>query len=147
MIYYCDEKDILNLKDNNLIPVIPVNCKGVMGAGLALQFKNKYTTFYNEYVSACNSNEVEIGHILYLEEDNLKFILFPTKDDWKNVSKLEYIDKGLDNLLKFLNTFPTLNIAIPPLGCGCGKLSIEDVLPLIYNKLKDCKNDIFLIGF
>jgi len=76
MLYYNTEKDILNLKDSKIIPIIPVNCVGVMGAGLALQFKQKYPNLFNEYLIACTNKEVEIGHILYLEYNKKEFILF-----------------------------------------------------------------------
>lgn len=147
MLYYSEYKDILNLNDKTIIPIIPVNCVGVMGAGLALQFKEKYPHLYTEYVEACNNKEIEIGHILYLKNDKEEFILFPTKDHWKNDSNLEYIELGLNGLVNFLDTFPTKKVAIPPIGCGCGKLSVDFVLPLIYEKTKECKNDIFLVGF
>ena len=146
-LYYSDEKDILDLKDKSIIPIIPVNCKGVMGAGLALQFKNKYPNLFNEYVDACNKGEVEIGHVLLLFNDNHMFLLFPTKDDWRTPSSLDYIESGLDGVCKFLNAFPDAKIAFPPLGCGLGALQKEDVLPLIYEKTKEYPNDKYLIGF
>jgi len=147
MLYYNTEKDILNLKDSKIIPIIPVNCVGVMGAGLALQFKQKYPNLFNEYLIACTNKEVEIGHILYLEYNKKEFILFPTKTDWKFDSKIEYIESGLNGLVRFLNTFQNKKVAIPPIGCGCGNLKVSDVISLIYDKTKDCKNDIFLVGF
>ena len=68
-LYYSDEKDILDLKDKSIVPVIPVNCKGVMGAGLALQFKNKYPNLFNEYVEK-PMKDYNINYNFYIAETN-----------------------------------------------------------------------------
>ena len=86
--------------------------------------------------------------VLWFERELGKFIYFPTKDDWKNESKIEYIEAGLDSLCRCLEAFPNLKLAIPPIGCGLGGLKIENVLPVIYEKTMKHRNHImYLVGF
>jgi len=147
MLYYNDEKDILNLKDKDIAVIIPVNCIGVMGAGLAKQFADKYPDMVSIYKDCCDTKQLSIGHCVLEDSIYGKFIFFPSKDDWRNDSKIEYIEEGLDSLIRCLNYFNNLKVAIPPIGCGLGKLDRSEVLELIYNKTKECKNDIFLVGW
>lgn len=147
MLYYCEEKDILNLKDKTIVPIIPVNCKAVMGAGLAKQFRDKYPNLFEAYKQYCHNGNLSIGHCALVKDNDITAILFPTKYDWQEPSKLEYIELGLNSLCKCLDYFKDVQIAIPPIGCGLGGLSVELVIPIIYDKLKEYKNNIFLVGF
>lgn len=147
MLYYNDEPNILALKNKDIAVIIPVNCKGVMGAGLAKQFADKYPNLVNAYKESCNDGSISIGHCVLQESEYGNFIFFPTKDDWRNPSTFEYIEAGLDSLVRCLDAFPSMAVAIPPLGCGLGGLSYTDILPIIYEKTKECSNDLFLVGF
>lgn len=120
-------KDILK-SDAELI-LIPVNCVGVMGAGLAKQFKEKFPHLYSQYRKLCESNAIDVGK----EPVVLcgKWCMFPTKKHWKNPSKLEYIESGL----KKLSETEYKTIAVPKLGCGCGGLNWNDVKQLVIKYL------------
>ena len=81
-----------------------VNTKGVMGKGIALQFKKAFPDVFNAYKKACDAGEVQIGKVHVYEQpsaQNHRYIInFPTKDDWKKPSKIEYIKKGLESLIE-----------------------------------------------
>lgn len=112
-----------------------VNTVGVMGKGIALQFKEKYPSNFEAYKKACKNKELEVGKLLVFKDRNLDresiIINFPTKKDWKHKSKIEYIDKGLQELAKIVREYDIKSIAIPPLGCGNGGLDWEEVKPLM----------------
>ena len=121
-----------------------VNTVGVMGKGVALQFKEKYPLNYKLYREACEEKKVEIGKMFITETGQIghpKYIInFPTKQHWKGFSKLEYVEKGLDNLVNLINSLNIKSIAIPPLGCGNGGLQWSVVKPLILSKLSEIKD-------
>lgn len=107
--------------------VNPVNCVGVMGKGLALQFKNKFPNMYKDYVEKCRNNQVKIGTLYVFKENGVKIINFPTKMHWKNKSELGYIRQGLLYLKYRYKEMGIKSIAIPKIGCGCGGLNWEMV--------------------
>lgn len=123
--------DILQSKAQTLINT--VNCVGVMGKGIALEFKKRFPEMFEEYVQRCKRHEVKLG-IPYLYKRLLppQIINFPTKDHWKSVSRLEDIERGLQYLLNHLKEWNVTSLAIPPLGCGNGQLEWKTVGPLIY---------------
>ena len=108
-----------------------VNTVGVMGKGIALQFRKAFPENYDTYLKACKSGELKPGvmHVHSLRELNgLKYIInFPTKTDWKSKSKLEYIDSGLEALAHEIRRLNIRSIAVPPLGCGLGGLDWHTV--------------------
>jgi len=116
-----------------------VNCVGVMGRGIALQFKKKFPDNFKFYENACKNNEVVLGKMLVFQTDELfnpKYIInFPTKKHWRGKSKIEDIELGLDDLLNAIQKYDIKSIAIPPLGCGLGGLDWSVVKPLIERKL------------
>lgn len=116
--------------------VNPVNCVGVMGAGLALEFKKRFPGMFKSYIKDCDSGNLKIGHItVYIGLDYPAVVNFPTKNHWKQKSKIEYIEQGLNALVDLMkNGFPE-SIAIPALGCGLGGLDWVDVERLIRLKL------------
>ncbi len=138
------------LQENVEAIVNPVNCHGVMGKGLALQFKNKYPENFRQYKEACENNEIVPGkmfiHYTNIPVNPRYIINFPTKLDWRSSSKIEYIDKGLDDLAKEIERLFIQSIAIPPLGCGFGNLDWDIVNRLIVTKLSkvDCDIVIFV---
>ena len=129
--------DIFRSKAEALVN--PVNCVGVMGAGLALQFKWKYLDNFKLYEAACKQGEVVPGQMHVTEPPkrfgpmkNLKYIVnFPTKRHWKDESRLEDIQEGLKDLARVIQDKNIQSIAIPPLGCGLGGLNWKQVRPLI----------------
>lgn len=115
--------------------VNPVNCVGVMGKGLALQFKQRFPSNYEAYKYECSQNNLKIGLLFCYEENSKLIINFPTKTHWKQKSELQYIDKGLIALQDLLTKIPINSIAIPPLGCGLGGLNWTEVKPLIFKHM------------
>src|SRR5579883_3493743 len=112
-----------------------VNCVGVMGRGVALQFKKAYPENFRYYEQACKNGEVEPGRMLVFKTGLLtgpKYIInFPTKRHWRGDSRLEYIDAGLVALVAAIKEHNIKSIAIPPLGCGLGGLNWAEVRPRI----------------
>lgn len=118
-----------------------VNCVGVMGRGIALQFRKEYPESYEEYRAACERKELHTGMVLIYERHSLLkphyIINFPTKQHWKGKSKIEYIDAGLKALIEEVRARSIRSIAIPPLGCGLGGLNWDDVRPRIEKAFRD----------
>ena len=129
------------LNDSAEALINTVNTVGVMGKGIALQFKQAYPQMFKEYVRAHKESKLEIGKMHIYKLDELvgpKYIInFPTKQHWRAPSKIEFIEKGLVDLVKVLDELNIGSIAIPPLGCGNGGLEWKQVQPLIVNAFKD----------
>lgn len=127
-----------------------VNCVGVMGKGIALEFKNRFPINYKEYRIKCASKELTIGQSFVYEIPShlqTKYIInFPTKKHWRNPSKVEYIEQGLDNLTTLIAEYKIKSIAMPALGCGNGNLDWKVVKPIIEEKLSHLK-DVNIIVF
>lgn len=121
------------LKSNAQTLVNTVNCVGIMGKGIALEFKNRFPEMYQDYLEQCKKGEVRLG-VPYLYRSLLppQIINFPTKDHWKSVSKMSDIEHGLAYLLAHYKEWGVQSLAIPPLGCGNGQLEWRAVGPLIY---------------
>lgn len=133
------------------IRINTVNCVGAMGAGVALQFKNKYPEMNKEYVKACNEGNIKIGrpHIwtntdFFNEEDNVIIINFPTKLHWKNPSQYEYVEKGIEWLVQFLKNHENKTITVPALGCGHGGLDWTIVKEMIVKSLSNLNLEILV---
>ena len=120
-----------------------VNCVGVMGKGIALEFKNRYPSMFQEYQRLCREGKVKPGQP-YLYSDSLgnSILNFPTKDHWRSPSKFSYIEDGLTWFRNNYQSLGITSIAFPPLGCGNGGLKWEDVGPEMYQKLKDLPLEI-----
>jgi O-acetyl-ADP-ribose deacetylase (regulator of RNase III) len=110
-----------------------VNTVGVMGKGLALQFKKAFPDVFVAYEQACKAGEVTTGKMHVVERmGSPRFVIdFPTKKHWRHPSKLEYIRDGLVDLVRCVNERGIRSIAVPPLGCGNGGLEWAAVRPLI----------------
>lgn len=112
-----------------------VNCVGIMGKGIALQFKQAFPENFKQYEKACKLEQVQIGRMFTVTTNNLFYpryiINFPTKQHWKAKSRLEDIEKGLKALIDEINFLNIHSIAVPPLGCGNGGLNWDEVRPLI----------------
>ncbi|MEP7321598.1 MAG: macro domain-containing protein [Saprospiraceae bacterium] len=126
-----------------------VNTVGVMGKGIALQFKEAFLNNNKAYIAACKNHELIPGRLLAIWDENLQtgkklIINFPTKIHWRNPSKYEYIEKGLDALRELLIKDDIKSVAIPPLGCGNGGLDWEKVKPMITSKLNVLNIQIFI---
>lgn len=113
-----------------------VNCEGYMGKGIAYQFKVKFPENNQSYVKACKTGMLKVGQIHYYVEDGKTIINFPTKNKWREPSKMSYIEDGMDAFVQVLPTLNVKTVAIPPLGCGNGGLEWRVVKSVIVDKLQ-----------
>lgn len=124
-ILYADAEALVNT----------VNCVGVMGRGIALQFKNAYPENFKAYEAACRRKEVQPGRMFVFETGalgNPRYIInFPTKRHWRGKSRMDDIEAGLIDLVSVIRQHDIRSIAIPPLGSGLGGLDWNDVKPRI----------------
>ena len=104
------------LKSDAYALINTVNCEGFMGKGLAYQFKLRYPEMNNEYIRKCKAHELTPGTLHCYKTDDKLIINFPTKDKWREKSKISFITSGLDALIKAINDYHIDSIAIPPLG-------------------------------
>lgn len=111
-----------------------VNCVGFMGAGLALEFRLRYPALYEKYKEDCKNNIIRVGKMNYYQDNEVKAINFPTKIDFKDPSKIEWIASGLDDLIATYKAHGVTSIAIPKLGAKNGGLDWEEVKKLIIHK-------------
>lgn len=131
--------NLLNSEAEALINA--VNCVGVMGKGIALQFKKQFPRMFNSYRSICYNKKLKPGYLHYFKEKDKIIINFPTKEHWKDSSKIEYIKDGLISLIKLIKNLNLKSIAIPMLGCGNGGLDWKEVNTLIINTLTPSLRD------
>jgi O-acetyl-ADP-ribose deacetylase (regulator of RNase III) len=112
-----------------------VNTVGVMGKGIALQFKRAFPANFHAYRAACARGEVQLGRVWTFDTGVVgprRYILnFPTKKHWRSDSRLQDVASGLDSLVDTVRDLGVTSVAIPALGCGNGGLAWEDVRPLI----------------
>src|SRR5215467_11645267 len=127
-----------------------VNCVGVMGRGIALQFKNAFPENFRAYAAACQAKEVQPGRMFVFETGQLtnpKFIInFPTKRHWRGKSRMEDIEAGLAALREEISKRRIRSIALPPLGSGLGGLNWGEVRSRIESALSELE-DVHVIVF
>lgn len=107
-----------------------VNCVGVMGRGIALQFKKRFPSNFSAYASTCRNGEVKPGQMFTTGPHSAGprwIINFPTKRHWRSGSRMDDINAGLVDLASTIHHYNIRSIAIPPLGCGLGGLNWPDV--------------------
>ena len=125
-----------------------VNLVGVMGKGVALQFKERFKDNFIQYKHACENSKIGIGNSLVVKEKwkdkEVLIVNLPTKKHWRNKSEYSYIEMGLANLVDIIAKYKISSIAIPPLGAGNGGLEWEKVKNMIADKLKDVDCDIIV---
>ena len=116
-----------------------VNCVGVMGKGIALQFKRAWPTMFEAYVAACRQGAVAPGRLhvwaIPAESGHRHIVNFPTKRHWREGSRLEDIDAGLVDLRRLIELFGWRSLALPPLGCGNGGLDWRIVRPRVVSTI------------
>jgi len=136
------------LEDQAEAYVNTVNTVGVMGKGIALQFKQAFPGVFKQYTKACKQDTVKVGrmHVVHVEGlTNPKYVInFPTKKHWRDPSKMDYIQSGLKDLVQVIRELDIKSIALPPLGCGNGGLDWNLVLPEIEEAFKDVPVDVHL---
>ena len=127
-----------------------VNCVGISGRGVSLQFRKALPENYKAYAAACQRGEVQPGHMFVFETGRLtnpRYVInFPTKRHWRGKSRLEDIELGLEDLVRVIRSYHIGSIAVPPLGSGLGGLNWMQVRPKIeaaLGKLPDVEVIIF----
>jgi O-acetyl-ADP-ribose deacetylase (regulator of RNase III) len=121
-----------------------VNTVGVMGKGIAKEFKARYPRMYSEYRRLCDQHMLQIGQLHLWRSDTRWVLNFPTKTTWKLPSQLDYIESGLT---KFCGTYKALGISsasFPPLGCGNGNLDWKEVKPVMEDYLSRVDIPIYI---
>lgn len=149
------DEDIFDIEAD--IYINPVNTKGIMGRGLAKQFKDKCPLMFQYYRKACINYDFQMGRlnvykIASTQDIKCKYIVnFPTKTHWRLPSQYEFISVGLKALLQFVEQNQIESIVIPPLGCGCGGLDTNKVLSIIEDefitKVDPCLKTCYLTRF
>lgn len=125
-----------NLLDADVEALVnTVNTAGVMGKGIALQFRRAYPDMFTDYQRAAKAGQIRLGHMHVWPTGALSgpryIINFPTKAHWRAPSRLADIDAGLADLIRVVQDLGIRSIAVPPLGCGNGGLDWSDVAPRI----------------
>ena len=125
-----------------------VNTNGVMGKGIALQFKERFPLNYKLYADACKKGNVQIGKMFVTRENSLEglkiIVNFPTKKEWYKGSQYNYVEDGLKDLVKVIYANKIRSIALPPLGCGNGGLNWGKVQLMINEYLKEVSSEVFV---
>lgn len=153
MIEYIENRDIFDSEADAFVN--PVNSKGTMGKGIALEFKKRFPEYFPPYKHACDVGKLRPGNLLFVQITVLPeyfgckkpaVIMFPTKNHWRGKSRIEWIEKGLDFLRKHYREWRLNSIAMPQLGCGLGGLEWDQVEPLIekYFKNEPIKVEVYL---
>ncbi len=124
-----------------------VNCMGVMGAGIAYEFKLRHPDMFKKYKKLCDNNLIDIGKLSIYQVDNSnstyqKILNFPTKKSWKYPSKIEYLENGLKKFVDTYNEKSIKSIAFPLLGAGKGGIPSEHSLDIMQRYLSKCDIDI-----
>ena len=128
-----------------------VNCVGVMGKGIALEFKRNFPEMYQDYLKRCKARQVQLGKPYLFPEpremgqlsllpdpespEQRRILNFPTKNHWRSRSYLTDIEAGLAHLEQHYRTWGILSLAVPALGCGNGGLTWQAVGPILYRHL------------
>lgn len=140
MLYYV-AGDIFESSAQTIVN--PVNTVGVMGAGLARAYKERYPKMFAKYKYACEKG-FSTGNLLLSKEDDHWVLCFPTKSNWKNKSNLKYIEDGLRTFRNEYENQGITSAAFPMLGCGLGGLVWQQVKPLLEQYLGDLPIDILI---
>lgn len=146
---------MIKYKQGNLLEsgaqalVNTVNTVGVMGKGVALQFKKQFPENFKEYAKACKDGRIGIGKLLVVKDSSLlhgeKIIInFPTKTDWRKTSEYSYIESGLKDLVRIIKENNIKSIALPPLGSGNGGLDWERVKDLLNKNLSEIDIEVIV---
>lgn len=121
-----------------------VNTVGVMGKGVALSYKKRYPEMFESYKTVCEQGLLKIGKLMLFYEADYWVLLFPTKENWRQPSKLEYIEAGLQKFVQSYAAKGITSVAFPRLGCGNGELNWDEVKPLMEKYLKKLPIPIYI---
>jgi len=143
MLTYVEEISLFESPSQALVNT--VNTVGVMGKGIAADFKRAYPTMFEEYRRICKSGKLDVGMLYIYRTLNKIIVNFPTKRHWKQPSKLEYIEKGLKKFVNRYTDFGISSVSFPQLGCGHGELNWEEeVKPIMERYLKNLPIPVYI---
>lgn len=140
-------KDLDIFDTNSAVIVNTVNCVGVMGKGIALQFKNLYPEMFSEYKQLCQEKKVQVGEVwawgAHSNDKGFTHIInFPTKKHWRDPSEYNWIHDGLIHLIYTLGKLNVKSVSIPALGCSNGQLDWKVVKPMMLKMLRPLSKDM-----
>jgi O-acetyl-ADP-ribose deacetylase (regulator of RNase III) len=142
MITYTDTT-VFNTNAQTIVNT--VNCQGVMGGGIALEFKLRYPEMFEDYTQRCAYDQVKIGRpLLYCAYEYIWILNFPTKKHWKRPSDIMWIRQGLEYFVSNYERAGIVSIAFPQLGCGKGGLNWADVQPVMEEYLHHIPIPIYI---
>ena len=121
-----------------------VNTVGVMGKGIAKEFKARFPSMFKEYKALCDNGNINVGNLHLWKSESVWVLNFPTKTTWRKPSQIDYVKSGLQ---KFVDTYERLGItsvSFPPLGCGNGNLDWRDVRPLMVSYLDRVQIPVYI---
>lgn len=121
-----------------------VNTVGVMGKGIALEFKKRYPDMFAAYKVICDKRRLKTGSLMLCYEPDHWILLFPTKEHWRNPSRMDYIEAGLSKFRRTYAEKGITSVAFPRLGCGNGELNWNDVRPVMEKYLRDLPIDVYI---
>lgn len=121
-----------------------VNVVGVMGKGIALQFKERYPEMFKAYKKLCDSRSLDVGKLHLWRASDHWVLNFPTKTTWRQPSKLEYIEAGLETFARSYKQMGISSVSFPPLGCGNGNLDWADVRPMMEKYLAKLEIPVYV---
>lgn len=124
--------------------VNPVNTVGVMGKGLALEFKKRYPKMFEEYKKQCRDGWLYVGSFMLWRAKDHFVLNFPTKKHWKDPSSLIYVEAGLLSFVNEYESYGVSSIAFPKLGCGNGGLDWKAVKPVMERYLQELPIDVYI---
>ncbi len=149
MITFLQDADIFEV--NADIIVCPVNTSGVMGAGLALEFKKRFPSYFKWYKTSCDHMAIVVGEVTFYRSTDgyygfTDICSFPSKNDYQYPSHIYRIKSGMQDLAYKIKNRSIQSIAIPKLGCGLGGLDWKDVCPVIVAALEGIECDVYILG-
>ena len=121
-----------------------INCVGLMGKGLALEFATRYPELEKVYIEQCEKHQIHTGVLYYYEINGQKIINFPTKFHYKNPSQMEWIEEGLDYFVNNYKKWDFKSIAFPLLGARNGGLDAQEVIKVMQDKLSSVDIEVFI---
>lgn len=135
------------LESRAQVTVNTVNCVGVMGKGLAHEYRVRYPEMFSVYKTICNDGLLETGKLWLWKADDQWVLNFPTKKHWRNASKLDWIKDGLEKFVATYESRGISQISFPKLGCGNGNLDWEEVRPVMEEYLGELPIEIWIHDF
>lgn len=147
MIVFCRDKSIFESHAEAITNT--VNCVGVMGKGIAAEYKSRFPQMFEDYRSRCQRKEVKPGLPYIWEGDDRIIVNFPSKDHWRDNSRIEWVDEGLLWIRKNYRKIGITSLAMPPIGCGNGGLYWTDVKSIMekhFEELDDLIVSVYLLS-